>query len=629
VAAAPHHHHDQEPASKRQRRDDEHIPLWEVLKTTKPVRKTTAASSHITTPTLSRTISARQTGRPSISKDSSKKSGSNDQARLKVKEVIDITSSVDDDTRNVDHRGGVFNSSPVKQAVTRKPQPSERPVISPRRQESPIIGNIARAQPQPRVGGNRDIAMQPEPQFHLPGPSRNPAEKQQSIAQRSPLAPVDPPPQVTHIRSLTTTPNVSKKSIPPRQQRRQPSSPPVSTTSHISAEPVEEPSLQPRSVKQTAMNPPQARPRPPAEPLRLAAAAPRNTLLCQTLPIAKLSDKQRRNRSRSPAISVTANPEDDTTATDNKEKPLMVENHKFRQKNAPKQIADDIESSPAFEVAKNTPRPKTSAMTSKPAAPIIADMQTANHSHRRDTTPREQRLPLPPAAPPSPRPHALLPDADKTTLPTLLYNRAPADYSLLDAQLLQRPALTTKPDPPLEFGPQERERQIAKPIATITTNVGSRNVKAPFRPLRRATSDTSSISPRKSAFPITDTSNGNLEARVGHAIAVPAPPRVAPFANNNPPNIQKPPTTTTTVNRPSTTRPFRRAETHTGVPAPNGVTRVAAAAGAGGALGLTRPRAVQIEVQDPWTHEAWDLMGWIPAGKMEVMGRGVGEAVGC
>lgn len=132
-------------AAKRQRQeDDEHVPLYQILKTSRPgIRSATSNSSTISSPLKPGTANNKVANRVNTSANVAKKKTAlpPGQARFQVKEVIDIASSPEE---------------------TELPQQGEAPSTRVQRGQAPVKANIVQAKLAQTVNGRSLGPLRPE-----------------------------------------------------------------------------------------------------------------------------------------------------------------------------------------------------------------------------------------------------------------------------------------------------------------------------------------------------------------------------------------------------------------------------------------------------------------------------------
>lgn len=303
----------QGPPKKKQRLDDEHIPLWQVLKTSKPSRSQGGAA-----PTASASLQGgtSQPRRPAISTaPAGRSSKANRQNPFAVKEIIDITSSSDRiETPEVDR--SALGASPLKRHVEARTDIDKPEDVPPSMDLGGVYNSPAKADPQvlpkkqvPRPATS--ISNPPRPRVK-PAPPIQILEAQPPIpvasrpqvqAVESPVAydaqdrngssvnrVAQPPAPARSIEVTTKAVSVSakrKETSPDDQAGRlqwhdRPHAPPVSTTSRIATSDNQR-SEDRRSEDHVAEAPSEAA-KKVTKPLRLASGnAPKKKLFCQTL----------------------------------------------------------------------------------------------------------------------------------------------------------------------------------------------------------------------------------------------------------------------------------------------------------------------------------------------------------
>lgn len=283
---------EQGPATKRHRRDDNHIPLWEILKTSKPPRA--GPVSAVTAPSrLGPSITKPKTFSV-LAKHTAGKGRPIGQSRLKVKETIDLTSSIEqrvqdeDDPRPLESPIGPALTTPV---IAARPLPvvstDRRSPKAPERSSLvPTTNNLQRV--KEREQSAIQAARSSKDTIRLPR-RRTPSPKRKEVLNLSTMSPsttytLQKSPKEKRIpassRRLPVSPTMAPPPPPqgPATSNRSPS-PAVSTTSHL-PNPIEEPTVIPLSTASTAV---QSEPKRAMKTLRLSSRGPKKTLLCQAL----------------------------------------------------------------------------------------------------------------------------------------------------------------------------------------------------------------------------------------------------------------------------------------------------------------------------------------------------------
>lgn len=635
---------------KRQRRDDdEHVPLWEVLKMSKPPRRKDNTTQGSVTPMWVRTVDARANGKPARSATSAKKGCPDSQGRLKVKEVIDITSSADDSPVTVDTprsrvgRGGVYNSSPTKETPEKStsasghqlmmpPQPGNRPLnlqpVQPQLNVTKEVTQIVRKEPAVPVRPVVEHTTGPGPREQhedLPHgfqPSVVPAE--QAPPKAAPLRAVQ---QKAHVKVPNARPPLPA-TIPSRATVRDPprmSSPPVSTTNHLSSGTNDHNTTVNDTSETRLINNESALPKLAKKPLRLGVAAPRKMLLCESHDIIKTITPPRPQERILPSAAPLSDKFQNRTGVNGTKQQNNTTTHA-------KQGAEffDIDiTSLDFELTETPP-----SVSHKPPLPaneprfINSNVNVAKPNHNLDVEQQQQREE--PTIPREKEPHQR-------------FKKTPLDYSHLDAQLLRSappqatvnaiknipaaappttkaPVSTTaKPTPLAE--PAKTIPPIPTVAATTTTNT------AATKPLANQ------ALPNPTTEPLPNPTTKPLPKPTTN----PLHPLHRPFRRHTSDTTHllpsKPSTTTThdiasrfNVATKKSSGPLRRAETISG-----GTTALvnrlqsAGADKGGGVVGAVHGRGlgaagmgVEVEIggKGPWSEEAWDLFGWVPVGKV-------------
>lgn len=491
-----------EPPRKKQRVDDEHVPLWQILKTSRPQRpravRTTAAAS----PILGRT------GEDNKEQGSGKKVPSGRQAALKVTDIIDMTADSSDRVNDMHEAGEIdipddARLAPPLITPSRFPPREAMPTSDSRFCSSGITADwnnvIDPTTPirtvQARNGPvNRSLPSIASPQdTTIQGPEVSNTTQKARKDRASGLTIA----KDSHIRTLTG-PNLATEAP---QEISRPPSPPISTTSKTLPPPVPSPESPATPDPNEAST---TKPPPPKEsrPLRLASAAPRKKLFCQTLSITGL-----------PPESVSGKA---ANAQRNKSKSTSREGSRKRATHSPAQDTnksrsaielDEDDSQHSFETMapKRTKRRRFGEDPSpkKAQQPISRTSQaaTAHRSPKHATNPVVQK----PFTTPS-----------KATVPPLEIAPDSVDYgsTIRDSQLLAQPiapaALTIHETASTIFhagrdAPEPHPAlDLAVNLATIpprTRNAASNPTVPPalHRPFRRVASETSPSSVRRHA----------------------------------------------------------------------------------------------------------------------------------
>lgn len=238
---------EQGPPSKRPRNDENHVPLFEILKTSKPSKSKTTGTS--VAPMTSHTPARRAAAEPRSTKATK-------QARLKVMEFVDLMSSEGGDERPVeDTRPDVVAQGHV--------EPRHGSPVRPRpRQSNRAATSYAPGNGSPRttsVASAQDTTAKPgwfqEPQKKTSTIQPRPAATEQ-LQQEAPRAgdatpaatTTGSPPQTNknYYVSKSTTTNAASRAnsvvhrsrpgipaVTPTTRREPPSSPPVSVANHL------------------------------------------------------------------------------------------------------------------------------------------------------------------------------------------------------------------------------------------------------------------------------------------------------------------------------------------------------------------------------------------------------------
>lgn len=390
------------PPRKKQRQDDEHIPLWQILKTSKPARSQPAASPATSSSSKPRTPQMRP-GR-SATRQTSKPNG---QANFTVKEVIDITGMSSDRAEPVGPQANEATSSPARRGPLQpsakgppNPPPGERqvhdfadrpepggvynspvkrpapqPPSKPREPSKPdsvpkiIAPTRARSSIPTSDHGNKPAEQavnEPEPRDLFEGPLDTPDPDPAPRTANQEANPVQTPkptlkcpattisrpaagarPKASLGSRATNTRNVEHDidlDTPPR-------SPPVSTTSRLHAS--DSVALQhpendvPREKEDTSKSTKKQQ----TKPLRLSSAAPKRKLFCQTL-----TNTDNALHAQPTSLPASAASTSSTAAISTKVPEVVTKDSTItkRKKNATQIISihDDENSQEAFEVMK-------------------------------------------------------------------------------------------------------------------------------------------------------------------------------------------------------------------------------------------------------------------------------------
>lgn len=151
------------PPRKKQRQDDEHIPLWRILKTSRPAHSQLIASSAISSCTR---VGAPQT--EPMTSATQQVSNSVGQAQITVEEVIDITGESSDKLEPIEDHA----NEPLPDVARYSPT---HPLLRQPRYLSVERGQVLRVADQPDPGGvyNSPLKQPPlHPQSKVKEPSR-------------------------------------------------------------------------------------------------------------------------------------------------------------------------------------------------------------------------------------------------------------------------------------------------------------------------------------------------------------------------------------------------------------------------------------------------------------------------
>jgi len=586
-----HEYYEEGPRAKRQRRDDDHVPLWELLKTSRAPKVGQILSAVNVMPTLVRTAHSRTPGKGLCGRTSTKNSTSLGQARLKVKEVVDLTSTSEDRVEDeheaqegpiaLAHRreySDVHSSSPpIKLVAWKRNQDTSQTRVTPSKEMNArvITESATEEQTTPRARSSRRTdAFPSSPPVRQYGSDHRCNDKPLSSPENCSDDALEPSGAPNNSPICTRSVKQCRTRVVLNQLRPKrsspPSSPPVTANQVLSVD-----GTIPMTVISDPTHSDKARPKlsnRPMKPLRLTNHAPRKMLLCQTL--GRTSPVK---PPRPPSRRSNLNPLDKESLGT---KPKGTKHFREAQ---PQRGRTRVESpracsSPAFATQQayldaTQPRQSNGTSARKLSRDDDATAPNISNDDPNDLLPQSRETLLPTnsiTVPPYPK---LLPPP----LPRLKH-KPPPDYSHLDAQLLFHPSLLPTTDP------------IVQPSHIQPSNIQPSEIQTP-----------DSAPPVKILSPQRQ-SNRTLARALSDTAAA------------NPPRRLK--------------QAWRRAET---IAHPGAAADAGRAQWQGRGQGQDKEKGKDKEEDSdvgPWSREAWDLFGWCPERKRGALGWGYGESGG-